>query len=105
MNAAPPLALNEKAKEFWDRHHDRLTAAGILTPADVDSFAVLCVMWGKIAALAWIEPGAENYRQLIQLDRLTKQFAQLARQFGLTPLSRGAKLDGDNAKPAGEFNL
>ena len=105
MNAPPPLPLNPKAQEFWDRHHDRLTAAGILTPADVDSFAVLCVVWGKIAALAWVEPGPENYRQLIQLDRLTKQYAQMARQFGLTPLSRGAKLDGDASKPKDEFNL
>lgn len=106
MNAEPPLPLNTAARAFWDRHHDRLRAAGIMTDADVDSFCVLCLTWSKLAALASIEAGADQFREMIQLDRLTKQYAVLAKQFGLLPRDRRmAKMDGDQAPAKDEFGL
>lgn len=106
MNAVPPLPLNPTARAFWDRHHDRLRKAGILTDADVDSFAVLCLTWSKLYALAAIEAGADQFREMIQLDRLTKQYRDLAKQFGLLPRDRRmSKMDADEKPTTDEFGL
>lgn len=106
MSPEPPLPLNRSAREFWDRHHDRLRAAGILTDADVDSFAVLCLTWSKLAAIAGTDPGADQFREMIQLDRLTKQYRDLAKQFGLLPRDRRmAKMDAERPAAKDEFDL
>jgi phage terminase small subunit len=102
----PPLRLNTVAREFWDRHAARLAAVGLLTAADQDTFAVLCIVWGKLSALAGTEPGEGQFREMVQLDRLTKQYHTLAREFGLAPKSRRRdKLDAEPAPAKDEFGF
>ncbi len=106
MEAAPPLPLNAVARAFWDRHHDRLRAAGLLTDADLDSFAVLCVTWSKLATISASEPGADNFREMVQLNQLLKQYQAYAREFGLLPRDRKrSKLDGEAPGGKDEFGL
>lgn len=104
--AEPPLPLNNVARAFWDRHHDRLKAAGLLTDADLDSFAVLCVTWSKLAAVSQSEPGADQFREMVQLNQLLKQYQAYAREFGLMPRDRKRnKLDADAPPASDEFGL
>lgn len=103
---SPPLPLNSVARAFWDRHHDRLQAAGLLTDADVDSFAVLCVTWSKLTVVAQSEPGAEQFREMVQLNQLLKQYQAYAREFGLLPRDRKrSKLDAEAPPTKDEFGL
>jgi len=103
---APPLPLDPAALAFWTRHAGRLTAAGLLTAADTDSFAALCVTWSKLSAVAAAEPSEENYRLMIQFVNLLKQYQALAKQFGLLPRDRkAAKLDAEPPPPRDEFGL
>lgn len=102
----PPLRLNSVAREFWDRHAARLRSVGLLTDADRDAFAVLCVVWSKLAALSGTEPGEEQFREMVQLDRLVKQFHTLAREFGLCPKDRRrSKLDAEAPPAKDEFGI
>lgn len=103
---APTLPLNRVARAFWDRHYARLRAAGLLTDADVDSFAVLCVTWSKLAAVSESEPGPDQFREMVQLNQLLKQYQQYAREFGLLPRDRKrSKLDTEAPPANDEFNL
>jgi phage terminase small subunit len=102
----PTLPLNRTARDFWDRHHDRLRAAGLLTDGDVDSFCVLCVTWSKLAAISQHEPGADQFREMVQLNQLLKQYQQYAREFGLMPRDRKrSKLETDAPPTRDEFGL
>ncbi len=102
----PNLPLSGPSRAFWDRHYTRLKKAGILTKADPDSFAVLCLMWGKLHALSECEPGADAYREMVQLVNLTKQFQAMAKQFGLLPRERKqAKMTVDAPEKKDEFGL
>ena len=102
----PPLPLSDTARAFWDRHHDRLKAAGLLTDADLDSFAVLCVTWSKLATISKSEPGADQFREMVQLNQLLKQFHTYAREFGLLPRDRKrSKLESDGPPAKDEFGL
>ncbi len=106
MQAVPTIPLNPTARAFWDRHHDRLTAAGLLTDADRDSFAVLCVTWAKLAELAKAETGADHFREAVQFNQLLKQYQSYAREFGLLPADRKRrKLDADAPAKPNEFGL
>jgi len=103
---APTLPLDPVALAFWTRHAGRLRAAGLLTPADTDSFALLCVTWSKLSAVAAAEPTAANYREVIQFVNLLKQYQAIAKQFGLLPRDRrAAKLDAEPPPPRDEFGL
>lgn len=102
----PPLPLNKVARAFWDRHHDRLQAAGLLTAADLDSFAVLCVTFSKLASLAGAETGSDFFREAVQFNQLLKQYQAYAREFGLLPRDRKrSKLDADAPPTQDEFGL
>lgn len=83
----PPKSLTGEALEFWHRHAKSLYAAGILTDLDIDSFALLCKVWGAIEGLD-VTPGEENFRGMIQFTNLLKQYQSLAKQFGLLPRER-----------------
>jgi len=105
MNA-PPIPLAGEARKFWTRHAARLRAAGLLTEADLDSFAVLCLTWGKLVEISKNKTGAERFREMVQLNQLLKQYQQYAREFGLMPASRKrAKLDPNTPPAKDEFGL
>lgn len=102
----PPLPLNTEARRFWDRHAERLRAVGLLTAADADSFAVLCVIWSKLAALSSTEPGEGQFREMVQLNQLGKQYHAYAAQFGLLPKDRQRnKLAGEPPPAKDKFGL
>jgi len=103
---SPPFPLSATARDFWDRHNGRLRAAGVLTDADVESFLLLCQVWGKLQALDAVAPGPERYREMIQYTNLSKQYFTLARQFGLLPRERkAAKMETEPAKAKDEFGF
>jgi phage terminase small subunit len=102
----PPIPLDREALAFWRKHYRRLEDAKVLTDADVESFAVLCLTWGKLQDLAGIRPGADTYREMIQLVNLLKQYQALAKQFGLLPRERkAARMDLDPPAEKDEFGL
>ena len=106
MDSSPPIPLAGEALKFWRKHFRPLADRGILTEADLESFAVLCVTWSKLVALSGIEPGPEAYREMIQLTNLTKQYQALARQFGLLPRERKqAKMDAPPKGQKDEFGF
>ncbi|MDY3558111.1 P27 family phage terminase small subunit [Gemmata sp. JC673] len=84
----PPVPLTQHARAYWDRHYARLEEAGVITAADAESFALLCVVWGKIQELQALPASAGDFRTPISLDRLLKQYHAYAKQFGLLPQAR-----------------
>lgn len=100
----PPIELSGEALAYWKAHSRKLKDAGILTDRDVHSFALLCRIWGMLQALD-TEPGNENYRAMIQFTNLSKQYAALAKQFGLLPRDRKAANMELESKATDEFGL
>ena len=99
-----PVKLEGEAKRYWQEHARPLTDAGILTERDVDSFALLCRVWGMLCELD-SGPGADNFRTMNQFVNLSKQYQSLAKQFGLLPRERkSAKMDIEPAEKD-EFGL
>ena len=106
MAQTSPIPLTGEAAAFWTRHHGRLVKRGILTDADLDSFALLCVTWQRLCELQGIAAGADNFREMVQFTNLNKQYQALAKQFGLLPRDRrSAKMDGDAPRETDEFGL
>lgn len=102
----PPETLDGAALAFWDRHAARLADAGVLTDADVESFVVLCRTWANLEALRHVTPGADTYREMIQLANLTKQYVTLATQFALLPQRRKqTKMSVEKPKQTDRFGL
>lgn len=102
----PPLPLGPVARGFWDRHHARLRAAGLLTDADLDSFGLLCSVWGRLVQLEAVPVDPDDYRTPIKIDRALKQYQSLAKQFGLLPRDRRlAKIDVGPPARTDEFGL
>lgn len=102
----PPIPLAGDARRFWEKHYRRLKRAGVLTRADVESFALLCVVWGRIQALTAIPVELESFRTPIALDRLLKQYHAYAKQFGLLPRERkAAKMEVTPPAKKDEFGL
>jgi phage terminase small subunit len=83
----PPKSLTGEALAFWQRHARPLWEANILTERDIDSFALLCRVWGVMNEMD-ISTGNENFRIMIQFTNLLKQYQALAKQFGLLPRER-----------------
>jgi phage terminase small subunit len=71
------------ASDFWTAHAETLNRAGLLTPQDRESFAVLCKLWSLLSTMELDDPKTiKTY-----LD-VASRFQQLAKQFGMTPASR-----------------
>lgn len=102
----PPIQLSGEAKRFWQRHVDRLEREGILTEKDHDAFAVCALTWQRICELQEFKAGADNYREMVQLTNLMKQFHAFAKQFGLMPRERKmSKMDAPADAKKDEFGL
>jgi phage terminase small subunit len=102
----PTAPLTPTAREYWDRHARRLRRAGILTRSDLDSFTVLCQTWAKVQELQAIPAGADNYREMVQLSNMLKQYHAFAKQFGLMPRERRqSKMDVNPPQKKDEFGL
>jgi hypothetical protein len=78
----------------------------VLTSSDANSFTILCYTYGMIAELSHIKPGADNYREMVQVGRLLKEYQSLAKQFGLLPRERKqSKMNTEPAPEKDEFDL
>ena len=103
---APTVPLCPTAQAFWDRHARRLRKAGVLTVSDLDSFTATCQTWAKVQELQRYETGADNFREMVQLNNLLKQYHAFAKQFGLLPRDRkAAKMDIAPPAKKDEFDL
>lgn len=100
----PPIELTGESLVYWKAHSKKLKDAGILTDRDVHSFALLCRIWGMMQELD-AQPGSQNYRAMIQFTNLSKQYAALAKQFGLLPRERKAANMEMDSKQVDEFGL
>ncbi|MAG14041.1 MAG: hypothetical protein CMN78_05545 [Spirochaetales bacterium] len=110
--AAPALAIPENpitprkppeiqghAAKFWRRHARDFAESGLLTPKNVEVFATLCRLWGvgeemreDVEAFGWIETAPPSGVRKIRAEGrlwldLHTRFLNMAREFGLTPLS------------------
>ncbi len=102
----PPIKLTGEAERFWQAHAPRLEAEGTLTEADHHALAICATVWQRITDLQTYEAGAENYREMVQLANLTKQYHAYAKQFGLMPRERKmAKMDVAPSIERDEFGL
>ncbi|QEL18540.1 P27 family phage terminase small subunit [Limnoglobus roseus] len=102
----PPFPLRAEAQDFWNAHADQLERDGILTAKDLHAFAVCALTWQRICELQEFRAGADNYREMIQLANMTKQFHSFAKQFGLMPRERAhSKLDRPKEEQKDEFGL
>ena len=79
----PPDYLDAVALDFWRRHAQALRDADLLSPQDIDSFALLCLVWSKCRSM--IADPASSWR--ITNDAIS-QFHKLAKHFSLLPDAR-----------------
>ena len=102
----PPIELTGEAERFWHAHAARLEAEGTLTEADHHALAICATVWQRITDLQTFSAGAENYREMVQLANLTKQYHAYAKQFGLMPRERKlSKMDTPLNTEKDEFGL
>lgn len=95
----PPVWLSEDARSVWDRLAPDLERKGLLTPWDVDTFAILCdaiVQYQQASALVArggvLIRGHRNAATKNPAMQLVRDTAQTVRayagEFGLTPSAR-----------------
>lgn len=102
----PPIELTGEALAYWNRHASRLRASGTLTDSDLDAFCILCDLWEKFTELRELKTGADNFREMIQLSNVQKQYHAYAKQFGLLPRERKtAKMETEPPKAKDKFGL
>ena len=78
---SPPVFLNKIAKKEWKRLAPIVFNAGMLTDADVGTFAAYCDSYAQ-----WVL--AEKAIQAKQPDKNSPAPLTFAKEFGLTPSSR-----------------
>lgn len=101
----PPEWLAEKAREEWDRLAPDLREAGILSVADIATFASYCCIWAELVDLtAQIDAAKPPARAKLYALRSTtiNRLTGLGRALGLSPRAR-SNLRGDE-KPAPQAN-
>jgi hypothetical protein len=86
----PAELVDPYARRYWDRHAAALWEAGVLTPRDVESFVILCQVFGRLQALSALPVDPANFRAATQHNNLLKQYQQYARSFGLIGPQRRA---------------
>lgn len=78
----PPELTDKHSRKFWEKHAAELWRDDTLTARDIESFALLCQVFGRLQRLAAITDPA-NYRAALQFTNLLKQYQQLSARFGL----------------------
>jgi P27 family predicted phage terminase small subunit len=98
--AVCPRWLTAEARKFWKEQAPDLESRGLLTGLDEVAFTMLCTLWSDIRdyqkRLAKDGPTLKGKRGAVRahpvarmLSQAEAQFHSLAREFGLTPASRG----------------
>lgn len=96
-----PDYLGETGKNFWKKHNKRLQSAGLLTPADYESFALLCMTWERMLEASKGSDSKDN----VNYNSLSKQFVVLAKQFCLLPKDRKKSGLDTTEETADEFGI
>lgn len=79
----PAELIDKHARRYWDTHAPTLWADGTLTGRDVESFTVLCQVYGRLQQLTALPVDPENYRAAVQHNNMLKMYQQYAARFGL----------------------
>lgn len=79
----PSEITDAAARRFWDKHAGPLWEDGTLTVRDVESFVVLCQVYGRLQQLSVLPPDPENFRASVQLNNAWKMYERYAVRFGL----------------------
>jgi P27 family predicted phage terminase small subunit len=99
----PPVFLSKDAKEVWKQYADTLIAAGSLTPLSVPVFTCFCDQMSLIKKCrASIEKrglfntngyGTQQVAPEVRImNTATEIMLKCAKELGMTPKSRGAKV-------------
>ena len=113
---SPPGWLSTEALRVWDEYAPQLEARGVLTPWDVDTFAILCdaiVHYRQASALVAASGVLIKGRKdaavkspAMQVVRDTAATVRVyAAEFGMTPSSRGALVVNEDAQAGGAGRL
>ncbi len=108
--ASCPDWLADAAKAFWAQHAPDLEAKGLLTALDEAAFALLCAAWADVRAadailaseglIVTTPRGIVRPHPALKVKRDAERlYLDVARQFGLTPASRGRVPVAPPAKP------
>ena len=104
VGTTPPKEIDTRAKKIWNELAPVLERCGLLTEADLPSFAILCQMRSfifqiqdDVRQLNLFDDKAERLKELRQLYQ---QFRVYANDFGMTPRGRAGLVvggsDGDD---------
>lgn len=107
VTAKPPAGLPKRALAEWKRLFPMLTASGVLTTADLDTFETYCRLIAECAQVEALvkKHGVEvSQRQGYSgfLLKLRAQKKQYAAELGLTPASRSGVKRAKVEDPANE---
>lgn len=98
VGSQPPREIDTRAKKIWNELAPILERVGLLTEADLPTFAILCQMRSFIFALqddvrqlSLFDDKAEKLKELRQLYR---EFRTYANDFGMTPRGRAGLVIG-----------
>ena len=103
----PPKWLNEDALSTWERLCAVMEPLGLLTEADLEAFAELCVLHSRVVKLHRIcnrEVDTAVAQKLEYRERLMADaFRKAAAEFGLTPRGRVGLSVRGNGKEGNEM--
>lgn len=114
---APPVPLPDDAMAVWNRLAPDMAAKRVLTPWDLDLFAVFCratATYNRAAAelesSSLMVKGSQGQKVLTPMLRAVQVTADMMKstgqRFGLSPGDRAAlKVDGDDGRAAGAERL
>jgi len=100
---APPAFLNKDAKEFWKEYAPILVKSGRLTPLDVPIFTCFCDQMSlikkcqeSITKRGLVTTNGYGTKQTApevrMLNQATEMMLRCAKELGMTPKSRGARV-------------
>lgn len=101
----PPYKLTKSVQAVWDRLAPDRVAKGVLTPWDVDAFALFCeslvIAQGSVrGARRKPEPGAAS--PLAEFQKAVSICATLGGRFGWTPSDRSKLVVGEAKRDSSE---
>lgn len=107
---APPASLNKDAKEIWKEYAPILLKAGRLTPLDVPIFNCFCDQISlikkcqeSIAKRGLFTTNGYGTQQTAPevriLNQATEMMLKYAKELGMTPKSRGSRVQVRSATP------
>jgi len=104
MDLTPPKGMRKAAKDVWLSLAPQLQASGLLTVADLPTFARYCrmyVAWQAAMKAVEKEGSRENVLTLAKLDEMLRK---LEASFGMSPSDRtGIRVEKPSQNDKGRF--